>query len=68
MIFFLFSSFAFFQGKIDEVFLEVPNAESIPVVTSLKGKPYTEENICTIAAALKGVSTEDVKHAINHSL
>lgn len=48
--------------------MALPNAETIPVVTSLKGQPYTEENFCTIASALKGVSTEDVKHAINHSL
>lgn len=45
----------------------MPNSESIPVVSSLKGQAYSEDNLNGIVAALKGVSSENVKQAINSS-
>lgn len=60
--------FLFAQGLIEDVTLIVPNYDSIPVVSTLKGTPYSEENLNTIIMALKGVSSDNVKHAMNHSL
>lgn len=56
------------EGLIQDISLSVPNAEPIPIVSTLKGKPYTEDNLNGIVGALKGVSTENVKHAINNHL
>lgn len=56
------------QGIIEDVVLALPNYEPIPVVTSLKGKPYTEDNLGYIITALKGVSTDNVRHVMNNSL
>lgn len=38
------------------------------MVSSLKGKQYNEDNLHNIVEALKGVSTDNVKHAMNNSL
>lgn len=56
------------QGLIEDIMLLVPSYDSIPVVSTLKGKPYTEDNLNSIVMALKGVSSDNVKHAMNHSL
>lgn len=42
----------------------MPNADPIPVVTTMKGKPYTEDHFHGIVAALKGASTANVEHAM----
>lgn len=46
----------------------MPNCEPIPVVSELKGKEYTEDNLNGVVAALKNVNSENVKRAINNSL
>lgn len=63
-IFFVFLE----QGLIEDITLLVPSYDSIPVVSALKRKPYTEDNLNSIVMALKGVSSDNVKHAMNHSL
>ncbi|XP_059608516.1 lipoyltransferase 1, mitochondrial isoform X2 [Phlebotomus argentipes] len=40
--------------------------DALPVVSSLKGREYSEENMSGIIAALKGVSAENVKLAMNN--
>ncbi|XP_031630413.1 lipoyltransferase 1, mitochondrial [Contarinia nasturtii] len=55
-------------GLIEDITLNVPNYDSIPVVTTLKGTPYSEEHLNNIVMALKGVSSDNVEHAMNHSL
>lgn len=57
-----------FQGLIGDIFIAVPNCEPIPVVSELKGKAYTEDNLNGIVSALKNVNSENVKMAINNSL
>lgn len=43
-----------------------PGGEGIPVVSSLKGREYSDDNLNGIIAALKGVSAENVKLAMNN--
>ncbi|XP_063697080.1 lipoyl amidotransferase LIPT1, mitochondrial isoform X2 [Culicoides brevitarsis] len=45
------------KGLIEDISLMIPNSEPIPVVSTLKGKPYTEDNLQGIIAALKDLST-----------
>lgn len=59
-VFFFFT----IKGLIDDITLVIPNSEPIPVVSTLKGKPYTEDNLQGILAALKGVTTENVNYAM----
>ncbi|XP_055311796.1 lipoyltransferase 1, mitochondrial-like [Sitodiplosis mosellana] len=54
-------------GLIEGITLIVPNYDAIPVVSTLRGTPYTEEHLNNIIMALKGVSGDNVKHAMNHS-
>lgn len=54
------------QGLIDEITITSPNADPIPVVSTIRGKPYNEDSLNGIVQALKGASTENVKHAINN--
>ncbi|XP_037024784.1 lipoyltransferase 1, mitochondrial [Bradysia coprophila] len=56
------------KGVIGDIFIAMPNCEPIPVVSELKGKEYTEEKLNGVVAALRNVSSENVKHAINNSL
>jgi len=56
------------KGLIGDIFIDMPNCEPIPVITELKGKEYTEDNLNGVVAALKNVNTENVKQAINNSL
>lgn len=46
----------------------MPNAEPIPVVSSLMGREYSEETMNGVISALKSASTENVKLAMNSSL
>lgn len=56
------------QGLIDNVTITHPEtADEFPVVTTLKGQAYSEDNMSGILDALKGVSTENVRQAINGS-
>lgn len=56
-------------GIINEVTLIVPNcSESMPVISSYRGKPYSEDNLANIAAALNGVCIDSVNNALDHSL
>lgn len=56
-------------GIINDIVLIVPNCETpIPVISSLRGRPYTEENLANIAVALNGVCIDSVKNALDHSL
>lgn len=56
------------QGLIEDITLVVPNYDSIPVVSTLRGTAYCEEHLNSIVMALKGVSGDNVEHAMNHSL
>lgn len=60
---FLYAIFHY-QGLIDDISLIMPNTDPIPVVSTMKGKPYNEDNFHGIVAALKGVSTANVEHAM----
>lgn len=53
-----------FQGLIQEISLLVPGQEPIPVVSNLVGKPYMEDCFHGILDAMKGASTENMKHAM----
>lgn len=55
-------------GLIEDITLVVPNYDSIPVVSTHKGTPYTEDNLRSIVMALNTVSSDNVKTAMNHSL
>lgn len=60
--------FIFEQGLIDDITIShAESTDAFPVVSSLKGKPYTEDNLSGIIDALKGVSTDNVRQAINGS-
>lgn len=52
------------KGHIEDITLVIPNSDPIPVVSTMKGKPYTEDNLHGIIAALKGVTTENVNLAM----
>lgn len=52
------------KGIIQEISLLVPGQEPIPVVSSLVGKPYMEDCFHGILDAMKGASTENMKHAM----
>lgn len=56
------------QGIIDDMCLVLPTTEEIQVVSTLKGQQYNEDNLNNVVEALKGVSTDNVKHAMNNSL
>lgn len=52
------------MGLIDEINLLMPNTEPIPVVSTMKGRPYSEDVFHGIVTALKGASTASVEHAM----
>lgn len=52
------------KGVIQEINLLVPGQEPIPVVSNLVGKPYMEDCFNGILDAMKGASTENMKHAM----
>lgn len=52
------------KGLIQEISLLVPGQDPIPVVSSLVGKPYLEDCFNGILDAMKGASTENMKHAM----
>lgn len=56
------------KGLIGDIFIAMPNCEPIPVVSELKGKEYSEDKLNGIVSALRNVSSENVKQAINNSL
>lgn len=43
-------------------------SEVVPIVSSLTGKEYSENNFLAIESALKGVSSENVKQAMGNGL
>lgn len=51
-------------GVIQDITLMLPNSEPIPVVSNLKETPYNEDSFNGIISAIRGVSTENVKHAM----
>jgi lipoyltransferase 1 len=56
------------KGLVGDIFIAMPNCEPIPVVSELKGKAYTEDKLNGVVTALRNVSSENVKQAINNSL
>lgn len=52
------------KGLIQEISLLVPSQDAIPVVSNMVGKPYMEDCFNGILEAMKGASTENVKHAM----
>lgn len=52
------------KGLIQEISLLVPGQDAIPVVSNMVGKPYMEDCFNGILEAMKGASTENVKHAM----
>lgn len=52
------------KGLIQDISLLVPGQEPIPVVSSLVGQPYMEDCFNGILDAMKGASTENMKHAM----
>jgi lipoyltransferase 1 len=52
------------KGLISDVSLRIPNSDPIPVVTTMKGQPYSEDTFHGILEALKGASTQNVEHAM----
>lgn len=52
------------KGLIQEISLLVPGQEPIPVVSNLVGQPYMEDCFNGILDAMKGASTENMKHAM----
>lgn len=52
------------KGLIQEICLLVPGQDAIPVVSNMVGKPYMEDCFNGILEAMKGASTENVKHAM----
>uniref|UniRef100_A0A1I8NXJ0 BPL/LPL catalytic domain-containing protein n=1 Tax=Stomoxys calcitrans TaxID=35570 RepID=A0A1I8NXJ0_STOCA len=53
------------KGLMTEIGIEMPSGERVPVVSQLQNKPYNEKNLNNIISALKLVSTDNVKQAIN---
>ncbi|XP_055908993.1 lipoyltransferase 1, mitochondrial [Eupeodes corollae] len=53
------------KGLISEMTITMPTNEAVPIVSELQGKPYNEDNLQGILGALKMVSTENVKQAMN---
>lgn len=50
---------------MSEINITMPGGERLPVVSQLQSKPYNEKNLNGIIKALKLVSTDNVKQAIN---
>ncbi|EDW79670.1 uncharacterized protein Dwil_GK17909, isoform A [Drosophila willistoni] len=56
-------------GLMKDICIQLPQSEQrVPVVTPLQGKAYNEQNLNGIVAALKLVSTSNVKQAMNGSV
>ncbi|XP_013108710.2 lipoyltransferase 1, mitochondrial [Stomoxys calcitrans] len=53
------------KGLMTEIGIEMPSGERVPIVSQLQNKPYNEKNLNNIISALKLVSTDNVKQAIN---
>lgn len=49
---------------MQEISLIVPGQEPIPVVSNMVGQPYLEDCFNGILEAMKGASTENMKHAM----
>lgn len=52
------------KGLIQAINLLVPGQDPIPVVSNLVGKAYMEDSFNGILDAMKGASTENMKHAM----
>lgn len=52
------------KGLMQEISLIVPGQEPIPVVSNMVGQPYLEDCFNGIIEAMKGASTENMKHAM----
>lgn len=50
---------------MSHITIALPSGEPLPVVSHLQNKPYNEKNFNGIIKALKLVSTDNVKQAIN---
>lgn len=50
---------------MSDISIIMPGGERLPVVSQLQNKPYNEKNLNGILGALKLVSTDNVKQAIN---
>jgi len=53
------------KGLMTDITILMPNSERVPVVSALQHQPYNENNLNGIISALKLVSTDNVKQAIN---
>jgi len=53
------------KGLMTDISLVMPSSDRMPVVSSLQNQPYNEKNLNGIIGALKLVSTDNVKQAIN---
>ncbi|XP_073813135.1 lipoyltransferase 1 [Musca autumnalis] len=53
------------KGLMTDIGIVMPSGERVPVVSQLQNKPYNEKNLNGIISALKLVSTDNVKQAIN---
>ncbi|TMW42988.1 hypothetical protein DOY81_011930 [Sarcophaga bullata] len=53
------------KGLMSDITIALPSGERLPVVSHLQNKPYNERNFNGIIKALKLVSTDNVKQAIN---
>lgn len=53
------------KGLMTDISIVMPSQERLPVVSALHQQPYNENNLNGIISALKLVSTDNVKQAIN---
>ncbi|XP_055855040.1 lipoyltransferase 1, mitochondrial [Episyrphus balteatus] len=53
------------KGLMSDITITMPTNEVVPIVSELKDKPYNEDNLQGIIGALKMVSTDNVKQAMN---
>ena len=53
------------KGLMTDINIVMPSSERVPVVSALHQQPYNENNLNGIISALKLVSTDNVKQAIN---
>lgn len=53
------------KGLMSDISIIMPTGERLPIVSQLQNKPYNENNLNGIIGALKLVSTDNVKQAIN---
>lgn len=53
---------------VDIMLVLLSSEQTIPVVSTFRGQPYTEDNLHSILHATKGVSLDSIHNAIDHSL